>query len=215
LQSSNLMRNEGDMKNLRKAWRRKIVFVFFLFIGFVIVLESPLTRVRKFEVSGNTTIPEQTLIKVSHLYTGMSLWQVNARAINAAVRGKEPYVQGVDVKTDYYTGTVSLRVHEKQVVAIFESSGKFYDVLNDGTIYSTVKPATGFARPIITADKPSVVHTGQVAQNPFVATVARQLSELPVSDTENISEIHICCTVFVRKPSEHDAECRRCDSVFS
>lgn len=82
------------------------------------ILESPLTRVRELVVTGNASVTEQAILDASDLHKGMSLWQVNAAAIADKVTAAQPRVQSVTVHTDYLTGTVTLSIKEKQIVAV-------------------------------------------------------------------------------------------------
>lgn len=184
------MRADEAERMRRKARHRKIVFGFFIFLGLIIVLESPLTRVRQFMVTGNLTIPAGQILQDTTLHKGMSLWEVSSALVTKQIIAKEPMVQSVDVHTDFLRGTVSLTIHEKHVVAIYASQGKFYNLLNDGVLYGSTSSSAGFAFPLVTVSE--TVHLQQGALlNPDVRTLCRQLSQLDSGQLADVSEIHV------------------------
>ncbi len=174
----------------RKARNQKIVFGFFLILGIIVVLESPLTRVRTFEISGNRTIPAAKIMQDTTLHVGMNSWQVRGGTVSQQIMDKEPLVQSVAVKTDFIRGVVSLQITEKHIVSIYEASGKFYNLLNDGTAYQEVSANSGFSFAIVTTEKSEPVKLGQVV-NPDVQLVCRQLSQISDLSLSTVSEIHI------------------------
>ncbi|GEO25085.1 hypothetical protein AAC03nite_08700 [Alicyclobacillus acidoterrestris] len=173
----------------RKARNRKIVIGFFAFIGVVVVLESPLARVRSFRVSGNTTIPAQRIIADSGLHKGQSLWQVNRGNVAHHVTSKEPMVQSVAVSTDWVKGSIDLTIRERQVVAVYETSGKFYQLLNNGVVYQEAAPKDGLPYPLVTASQ-NHVKLGQ-AVSPEVSAVCKQLAKVDSGALADVSEFHV------------------------
>jgi cell division protein FtsQ len=172
----------------RKSRNRKVVIGFFLFLGVVVVLESPLARVRGFTVSGNRSISAGELLKDTTLRTGMSLWQVNGAQVQSQIRAHEPLVDKVTVHTSLTQGVVSLQVFEKKVVALYESSGKFYTLLSDGVIYTPVASSNGFYYPIVTSTV--TAHLGQVV-SPDVQVLCRQMSLQGSPTNESVSQVRI------------------------
>jgi len=175
--------------NRRKARNRRIILGFFAFIGVVVLLESPLTRVRGFSISGNTSIPSSQLLADTSLHVGMSLWQVNRQAVADAMMAKEPLIQAVHVRTDDIQGIVHVQVEEKHIVAVYARGGKFYDLLNDGVVYGTTTNNVGFTWPIVTAEGNPAAVVGQVVRRD-VQTLCEQLA-LPSLKTGHVSEIHL------------------------
>jgi cell division protein FtsQ len=184
------MEHKGNQQRRRNR-TRAVVTGFFLFIGVVAVLESPLTRVRSLTVSGNTSISEQDIIKSAQLSPGMSLWQVNGAAVQHRVTRAEPLIQSVSVHTDYMTGVVTLQVHEKHVVALYEDGGQFYELLQDGTVLGKTSSAAGFPWPIVTAAASGSVVAGQKAPNSDIPMLCEQLSRMPASFLTTVSEIQL------------------------
>ncbi len=174
----------------RKSRNRKVLLGFFLFLGVVVVLESPLTRVRSIEVSGNRTILESKLIQDADVHTGQSLWQINQGSIAQKIMDKDPMVESVSVHTDAMRGIVSLEITEKHIIAIYEVAGKFYNLLNDGTAYQEIAANNGFSFPLVTAVGGSTPKIGQVVSSD-VGEVCNQLEQLNHANLSTISEIHI------------------------
>ncbi len=174
----------------RKTRTRILVIGFFLFIGIVMVLESPLTRVRQVVVKGNTSVPQSDIVQASQVEKGMSLWQVNGGHVQDMVRAAEPRVDSVDVQVDYLSGTVTLQIKEKPVVAVLETGGQFYQLLSDGKVYGTAASRVGFSWPLLTADGIDRPVTGNVPA-PAIASVCTQLAKIPREELNEISEIHL------------------------
>lgn len=175
----------------RRSRNRKLVLGFFLFIGVVVVLESPLTRVRRVVVSGNRTVPAQAIISDLPIQVGASIWQVNPRSIERAVLDKQPMIQSLKVSTNPLQGTVDISVQERHVVAVYEFNGSFYELLNGGVVYQTLRSSAGFAWPIVTdvsSTKPTV---GKPIPDTFVSELCAQLGQAAPNLTENVSEIHV------------------------
>ncbi|QSO53876.1 FtsQ-type POTRA domain-containing protein [Alicyclobacillus curvatus] len=173
-----------------KVWTRRIVFAFFIFIGLVVLLESPLTRIRHIVVSGNS-MPASTVVTDSNLRQGMSLWQVNKGAVAHFIMTKEPLVEKVSVHTNYSSGTVSIAVTQKTEVAVYSQAGQRYSLLSDGTVYQKLTPSSPFNVPLVesTAALQGQVQLGKVAAVPGLATVCKELLKTPPSEVNEISEI--------------------------
>lgn len=183
-------RANGEGGRQKRTRVRALILGFFLFLGVVMVLESPLTRVRGMVVTGNASVTEQAILEASDLHKGMSLWQVNASAIADKVTAAEPRVQSVTVHTDYLSGTVTLAIKEKQIVAVLASSGHFYNLLSDGKVYTQAAANAGFTWPLVTSDHLLNVQLGQ-APDPAVADICQQLSQIPRDQANLISEVHL------------------------
>ena len=71
--------SEHDQKRMdrerRRSRNRKLALGFFLFVGVVVVLESPLARVRHLAVTGNRTVPAGAILADLPIRVGASLWQ--------------------------------------------------------------------------------------------------------------------------------------------
>lgn len=174
----------------RKSRNRKIVIGFFVFIGLIVLLESPLTRVRGFSVSGNRALPSSQLIADTNLRTGMSLWQISQGRIQTELVEREPLVQGVKVHIDWLHGVVQLNITEKHVVALYEVGAKFYELLNDGVVYGAASVTNGFAFPIVTTNDQAPAVLGRVV-NTDVGTVCEQIEAANQDLLSNVSEIHV------------------------
>ncbi|MFB5191597.1 cell division protein FtsQ/DivIB [Alicyclobacillus fastidiosus] len=173
----------------RKSRNRKVIIGFFAFIGVVVLLESPLTRIRSMTVSGNTTIPAERVILDSGLHKGQSLWQVNGGHVASHITSMEPMIQSVSLSTDWLQGTVHFTVRERQIVAVYETSGKFYQLLNNGVVYQEASPKDGLATPIVTSTAAHVT-IGQ-AVSPAVSAICKQLTKISAGQLTDVSEFHV------------------------
>jgi cell division protein FtsQ len=191
LNSRILERPQSDERQRRRTRNRILVACFFALVGVVVLLESPLTRVRRVEVVGNTGVSADRVRAEAAVQPGMSLWQVNAAAVEQSLKRREPTIESVGVKTDYLHGQVVLTLREKRIVAIYEANGKFYNLLGDGTVYHFATGSDGFAHPILSSASAARVETGQRIGNSFVVEACRQLAKLPDNEVAKVSQIHI------------------------
>lgn len=175
----------------RKHRNRILVLTFFVFVGIVIALESPLTRIRTINVVGSPSASASRIISESKLKPGMSLWQINQSAVQAAIRKQEPVVDAVHVHTDYLKGHVTLQVLQKNVVAVFVEQGKYYNVLNDGTVYNEINGNSGFQQPLLTSVSSIPVTVGRPVANASAVELCKQLVHVSANNLADVSEIQV------------------------
>lgn len=175
----------------RRSRNRKLVAGFFLFIGVVVAMESPLMRVRHLLVSGNHTVASSAILSGLPLQVGSSIWQVNKRAIEQELMDKHPMIQSVSVTTQLLKGTVDIHVQERHVVAVYEMQGAFFELLNDGVVYRTLKPGNGFPWPIVTSANKAAPQVGKSVPDASVVTLCKQLGQAQANLIQNVSEVHL------------------------
>lgn len=190
---ANVRRTHADPMEIQRKKRRNrvVVAAFFLFVGAVALLESPLTRVRGFRVTGNTSIPASTILNAAQLHKGMSLWQVNAAHVSADVVSKNTLVQSVSVHTDVLSGIVTVQITEKHVVALYEANGTFYRVLDDGEIFGTIAPVNGFSWPIVTTAHHVKVSEGQAVPVVGWLPLMSELGKTSPAFLANVSQLEL------------------------
>ncbi|GGI97252.1 hypothetical protein GCM10010885_03530 [Alicyclobacillus cellulosilyticus] len=185
------LRRPDEDRHRRRRRQRRLVISFFLFIALVVFLESPLTRIRHLVVSGNRDVPADRVVRASGLRPGMSLWQVNGSAVSAQIAAALPLVERVQVTVRPLRGEVDLRVEEKHVVAIARQGGRYFRVLNDGTVYDEITPEDGFRWPVLTVAGLASVTPGRTLGDGDAVSVCRQLARLHEADVSRVSEIDI------------------------
>jgi cell division protein FtsQ len=191
LNAVNVKRRTPEEIMRRKRRNRVLVLAFFIFVGLVIALESPLTRIRTISVAGNRSVPSNRIVGESHLKKGMSLWQINQGAVQSAIRSREPVVDKVTVQTDYLHGQVTLHVSQKNVVAIFVQNGRFYNLLSDGTVYNEINGNSGFQEPIISAVQTEQVSVGKRIPNSSIAKLCEKIADVARKYFVSVSEISV------------------------
>jgi len=185
----NTRNDEAGIKRKPQVWTQRIVFAFFIFIGLVVLLESPLTRIRQITVAGNRTISAATIIKSAGLHTGMSLWQVNDGAVKQHVVSHQPLIQNVDVQIHALTGTVNLTIQQKSVVALLHWKNAYYQLLNDGTVYAKAPTYTEAALPYVTVNGLTALTVGEIPSFIGLVPLCQQLSQLNVGELAGVSQI--------------------------
>lgn len=175
----------------RKNRNRMVVLAFFLLIGLVALIESPLTRIRSLTVTGNTAIPQARILTAAKLRRGMNMWQVNAAAAQRRIKHQEPLVASVSIRTNLLHGTVALQIEEKHVVALYETRGTFYRVLDGGDVYGSVQSASGLPWPIVTSAQFAKVTQGQAVPVTGMVALSKQLAKSSPGFLTQVSEIEL------------------------
>ncbi|MCL6627279.1 cell division protein FtsQ/DivIB [Alicyclobacillus shizuokensis] len=181
----------ADVRQRRRVRNRILVACFFALVGVVVFLESPLMRVRRVEIMGNTDVPASRIRADAAVQPGMSLWQVNASAIAASLKRRESTVDSVQVTTDYMHGQVTLVLRQKRVVGIYQAGHRFYSLLADGTVFRRIADSDGFPHPILSTTKHARVELGQRIGNSFVVQACEQIAKLKDEQLATVSQIVI------------------------
>lgn len=182
---------QREEHRIKRLWTRRIIFAFFVFIGLVVLLESPLTRIRHISVAGNQGVDTSAVVGASGLHSGMSLFQVNKSAVTARILNQEPLVQSVSVKVDFPSGKVALTIHQKTIVAATQVGNSFYELLNDGTVFRKVPLQSLGNIPLLQVSSSAKMQVGQVPGITGLKALCEQVAKLPASSFQTISQISL------------------------
>src|SRR5690625_4747118 len=98
---------EDRILNLKQARKQKdnrsLIFylsIFIILISINVYLQSPLSNVKKFEVSGNTILSDETIIDKTNLNKKTNIWTINSKKLNKKLE-KNSIIESVNVKRNY------------------------------------------------------------------------------------------------------------------
>ncbi|MDY0396300.1 FtsQ-type POTRA domain-containing protein [Virgibacillus halophilus] len=74
----------------KKANRRMISYIciFFCLISIIVYLQSPLSKIKKLAVTGNSYLTDQEIIQQSKLTKNTNIWSVNKKGNSPKIRKK-------------------------------------------------------------------------------------------------------------------------------
>lgn len=172
----------------RKSKTIILVLLFFSALLVFLYIQSPLSKIRSFEVAGANSLKPEQIIADSGLSIGMSLWKVRAGQVEQAIQGKNPLVGKVDLYVNYWSGKVTIALTEKKAVGLFLAQGKFYRLFADGTVLQDT-PANFPDVPVLSSAKGVSLGNGQKIQSAAFLQVANQLAAVNDNLLKQVSEI--------------------------
>lgn len=166
----------------KKKANRRLIFLlllFFLLIALVVYFQSPLSNIKKIEISGNNIYSNEEVIKVSGLSDNTNIWKVDKTEISKSLKNL-PQMKSADVKIKL-PNTVILEVSEYKRMAYIMNEKSYLPVLENGKILK------GQESEEIPANAPILF--GFSEGEPLKAMI-KDLENLPEEVQNSISEIH-------------------------
>ncbi|MDF0725275.1 cell division protein FtsQ/DivIB [Cytobacillus sp. S13-E01] len=168
-------------KRKQKANKRLVIYIsfFFLLIIGVAYIQSPLSKVSQVKITGNYNVSETEIKKLSTLSERTSFWSINVKKMTEQIEAHEQIKSAtIDKKLP---NTVIINVEEHKRVAYILNKEKYLPILENGQILDSVKET------LAPADAP-ILQNWEKGED--IQEMAVELSKLPDSITNSISEIH-------------------------
>jgi cell division protein FtsQ len=164
----------------KKANRRLIFYlsIFFFLISIVVYLQSPLSHVRNIQVTGNTSLDEDEVIKQSGVKPGTNIWTINKTKIIREI-GENPVIESAAVSRKL-PWTVQIKLKEYDRVGYMKKEGYFHPVIGNGTLLALKQKTVHGDAPVLAGFK----------DNDYLRKMTKELEKLPKSIFNVISEIH-------------------------
>src|SRR5690625_7751044 len=89
------------------------LLIFIILISIIVYLQSPLSNVKNFEVSGNTILSDETIIDKTNLNKKTNIWTINSKKLNKKLE-KNSIIESVNVKRKL-PSTILIEVKEYKV----------------------------------------------------------------------------------------------------
>lgn len=165
----------------KKANRRLIFYlsIFFILIAVIVYLQSPLSHVRSFDVTGNSFLTDEEVLDLAGLAAETNIWTLDKDAVTSSVL-ENPIIQEVEVDRQL-PWTVQIKLMEHERVGYKEEENHFYPVLGNGTVL------TEMAQNTYNGDAPLLAG---FSDEELFKQMTAQLQAMPESILGLISEIH-------------------------
>jgi cell division protein FtsQ len=166
----------------RKKANKRLVFLLLLFfslIACVSYFQSPLSKVKNIEVTGNNFYSTEQIISHSGITTTQNIWMLDKDQINESVKNL-PEIKKVQASITF-PNTVRIYVKEYKRMAYYAKETSFYPVLENGKIIKIHKlDQLPINAPIL-----KNFSEGKALEEMIV-----NLREIPSEVVNSISEIH-------------------------
>ncbi|MUK89529.1 FtsQ-type POTRA domain-containing protein [Ornithinibacillus sp. L9] len=166
----------------KKKANRRLVFylsIFFFLISIIVYLQSPLSHVKTINVKGNSYFTDESIIEQSNVSINTSIWSVNKEEVILALKGN-PIIDSVDVQRKL-PWTVDIHVSEHQRIGYMKDENLYFPILSNGAVL------TEHGQELHNGDAPLLVG---FTEEEYLHKLAQELSELPDSILNLISEVH-------------------------
>jgi len=164
----------------RKANRRLIFYLslFFLLIGVIVYLQSPLSHVKTIKVSGNKLVDEKEIVEQSGLDYETNIWKVKLSDVRSLIK-ENPFVETVKLSRKL-PSTITIDIEEYNVIGYIEKGDSFNPLLDNGE-------EVLFENRYMQGDAPLLVN---FTEKDILNSISDQLQELPDNILRLISEVH-------------------------
>lgn len=173
----------------KKANRRLISYlsVFFLLIGIVIYLQSPLSYVKTINITGNSFLTDEDVIELSDIIETTNIWTVNKKKIEQNVVENE-VIKSAEVKR-VFPQTIDININEYKHIGYIKEEEDYYPIVGEGRIItSNVKAVDGDAPLLVGFDQEEYLERMSIELNEVSDNILNLISEihwLPTKDNDN------------------------------
>lgn len=162
-------------------WAVGFILIFFVSALVLIFFQSPLSKIHRIEINGDSTLDRDEILAQISLAPGVQFFEWD-RVTAANQLKKNPQVKDVRV-TKVFPGRVVIDIHEWHRVGMWQSgdqiTGKLFPVLENGAILE--KPWSG------DVDKPLL--RGWEDKS-LVKAISQELAKVEPETLRSLSEIH-------------------------
>ncbi|MFD1849142.1 cell division protein FtsQ/DivIB [Oceanobacillus bengalensis] len=165
----------------KKANRRLIFYllIFFFLISIIVYLQSPLSHIKTINLSGNSHVTDEEIIRQSELTMDTNIWMIDIEKIESLIQNN-PIINQVKIDKNL-PWTININITENEIIGYSKVDRNYFPVLGNGVILTeSVKDEfTGNAPILLGFTDEEILHK-----------MADELNQLPESISKLISEIH-------------------------
>lgn len=157
-----------------------IIAFFAIALAITIYYMTPLSTLQKVNVTGNDTMPNQTIVKAARFKCGQRLWHQYFNRQSAQDRvDKLAGVKSVDITLDHFN-QLTIHVSEYKVVGyVLVDKIKYSPVLEDGTIMTSH----------VNKKKPAGILYTDFKQGNFLSEVIHAYQKVPANVRQLVTQI--------------------------
>lgn len=168
-------------KQRRQKANRRLIFylsLFFLLIGFIVYLQSPLSHIKTIEISGNNIVNDEEIIKLSGLNEDTNIWKIKMGDIEDLI-SENPFVKSVEVHRNL-PSTLSVDIVEYKIVGYVFKNDSFQPLLDSGK-------EVIFENRYKQGDAPLLIN---FSEEEMLQLITKQLKDIPENILRLISEVY-------------------------
>lgn len=165
----------------KKKTNRRLIFylsIFFFLISIIVYLQSPLSHVRTIDVTGNSSVDEEEVIKQSGLKRDTNIWTINKTKIKKQI-SENPIVDSVKISRKF-PWTVKIELKEHQRVGYVKKDDYFHPITGNGTALPAKQKSLSGDAPILL----------DFTDKTYLQKMTGELEKLPKGIFNLISEIY-------------------------
>lgn len=186
MRKENIISLEDRVPKFKKTRRRKanrilivLLILFFSLISIVIYFQSSYSHVGEISIKGNEYYDSQAIILQSELSRDVNIWTIRKADIINRVK-KLTKVKSAQVSYKF-PNEIIIQIEELKTIAYILAEGKFYPLLEDGTVFKDEEISQLDADRLVLFN----FEDGQALKD-----LVAELNKLPDEIINAISEIH-------------------------
>ncbi|WP_019554729.1 cell division protein FtsQ/DivIB [Propionispira raffinosivorans] len=183
------MDHEARKKTISKQFFLLVFILLIFFIGMISLLCSPVFSVNRVQVSGNTYMSQDEVIRIAGLPDRVNIFRLTTREIQTKLCKDLRIEQAVVQRS--FPSTIKIQIIERKPIASVACEYGFLEIDKKGMVLAVHKTITDMQVPIITG---VVLHNLYIGDSVLDATclkVLEYLAQLDETSVNQISEVHI------------------------
>ncbi|HAA08660.1 MAG: cell division protein FtsQ/DivIB [Syntrophomonadaceae bacterium] len=181
------------MKSTSRRFFSAAIFLLLIILCIYFFLHSSFFQVDTIKVTGNSTIPQQDIIDLAGIETGIKLFEANENLVSKAVE-LHPMVKEAQL-VRHLPRTLEIKVTERVMWAVIPAINEFLIIDSEGVCINKSLQFPTPEIPVITVDPvPQQIIMGQAVEPQGVDFIRKIWDELSEQERAQISDFHFTST---------------------
>ncbi len=181
------------MKSTSRRFFSAAIFLLLIILCIYFFLHSSFFQVDTIKVTGNSTIPQQDIIDLAGIETGIKLFEANENLVSKAVE-LHPMVKEAQL-VRHLPRTLEIKVTERVMWAVIPAINEFLIIDSEGVCINKSLQLPTPEIPVITVDPvPQQIIMGQAVEPQGVDFIRKIWDELSEQERAQISDFHFTST---------------------
>ncbi|PLT28101.1 cell division protein FtsQ/DivIB [Peribacillus deserti] len=165
----------------KKANKRLIMLLsfFFLLIGAVVYLQSPLSHIKDIRIQGNKYIASPQIEALSGLSKGDNIWEVDKEQVWRSLK-RDPQIKSAKVSLAF-PNHINIQVEEYRRIGYLSKESRYYPIIQSGELLKPLKKGD------LPDYAPILV---DFSKGDALSQLVLELSKLPPEILNSVSEIY-------------------------
>lgn len=177
------------MKSTSRRFFRTSIFLLLIIVCIYFFLHSSFFQVDTIEVTGNSVIPQQEIIDMAGIESGIKLFEANENLVSKAVE-LHPMVKEAQL-VRHLPRTLELKITERIMWAVVPAANEFLIIDTEGVCINKSLQFPAAEVPVVTIDPvPQHIIMGQVVEPQGIDLVRKVWDGLSDQERAQISDFH-------------------------